>query len=80
MQKIPTQHPYFYRTCQTSVDTHPARPTEARHLDRAEIITTLSSNNCKQKREGPEGRENIRLFTLGRRGQQSSARLEILWL
>jgi len=72
--------PNRYRTCQTSVDTHPAQPTEARHQDRAEIITTLSCNICKQKRKGPEGRESIRLFTLGRRGQKSSARLEILWL
>lgn len=29
--------------CQTSINTHPAQPTEARRRDRVEIITTLCS-------------------------------------
>jgi len=32
------------KACQTSINTHPFQPTEARHQKRVEIITTLSSS------------------------------------
>ena len=47
--------------CQTSITTHPAQPTEARHRNRVEIIAHSLKAQPKPWRE-------YRVLTLGRRG------------
>ena len=76
----PRGNQIFKRTCQTSINAHPAQPTEARHRNRVEIITTLSNLGPEGTAKGVNCESNKRLHSRASRTLQSSARLEILWL